>query len=195
MSTEKVNTAKIPAPNPFDPETLRVTGDPNTVGVTKLLLQMPARKPNRQEFFRVNSDPNLKMTAAILEIKEEREIYLVSPGALPLLPNDVRFVELSLCQNRQGILFLWPVPLTGQDGRTNSWHESAREAAILAEKHWIRMIANMSAGSYDIFQAADGIPEPLWPGKSLQDLLALAFKDGKLIASEDHPIIKQLSGR
>ena len=71
------------APNPFNPDSLRITGDVNAVGAEKLLVRLPVRKPTRQEFFRVHVDPEFRLPCAILEIKEEREFYLVTPAALP----------------------------------------------------------------------------------------------------------------
>ena len=37
-----------PAPNPFDPDSLRITGDVNSVGAEKLLVRLPVRKPTKQ---------------------------------------------------------------------------------------------------------------------------------------------------
>jgi hypothetical protein len=183
-----------PAPNPFDPDSLRITGDVNSVGAEKLLVRLPVRKPTKQEFFRVRVDAEYRLPCAILEIKEEREFYLVRPEALPALAEDIRQVELRLCLNRQGAPFMWPVPMLGSDGRTNSWHESAREAANLAENSWIRMIAVMAEGGYSIYRSTGTIPDPQWPAKTFQELLQIAFKDGKLIESEDHPVVQQLNG-
>jgi hypothetical protein len=182
------------APDPFNPDSLRVTGDINTVGAEKMLLRVLVRKPNKQEFFRVNADPAYRLTCAILEIKDEREIYMVAPEALHILAEDVRHVELRLCQSRQGAIYFWPVPMPGPDGRNNSWHESAREAAKLAEKSWVRMIANMSEGGYSIYRANGEIPDPIWPEKTMGELLELAFKEGRLVNSEEHPIVQQLYG-
>jgi hypothetical protein len=181
-------------PNPFDPDSLRITGDVNTVGAEKLLVRVPVRKPTKQEFFRVCTDPEFRLPCAILEIKEEREFYVVAPEVLPVLAEDVRHVELRLCLNRQGVLFMWPVPMPSSDGRTNSWHESAREIAGLAEDGWMRMMAVMAEGGYSVYRAKGSIPDPQWPDKTFQELLQLAFKDGKLINTEDHPIIQQLNG-
>ena len=161
------------APNPFNPDSLRITGDLNAVGAEKLLVRLPVRKPTRQEFFRVHVDPEFRLPCAILEIKEEREFYLVTPAALPALAEDVRHVELRLCLNRQGAPFMWPVPMPGPDGRTNSWHESAREAANLAEKSWIRMVAAMAEGSYSIY-IATGTQMPQLinvPGENLKGVV------------------------
>ena len=191
---DQTTETKSTTPNPFDPEGLRITGDVNSVGAEKVLLRIAVRKPNKQEFFRVNTSNEYRLPCAILELKEEREFYLVTPEMLPVLAEDVRHVELRLCQNRQGVTFLWPVPMPGPDGRTNSWHLSAREAASHGEDNWTRMIANMSEGGYSIYRATGTIPEPLWPEKTLPALLELAFKDGNLINKEDHPVIQQLNG-
>jgi hypothetical protein len=118
------------APNPFNPDSLRITGDVNAVGAEKLLVRLPVRKPTKQEFFRAHIDTEYRLPCAVLEIKMEREFYLVVPEALPALAEDARHVELRLCPNRQGALFMWPVPMPGPDGRTNSWHESARDGVL-----------------------------------------------------------------
>jgi hypothetical protein len=80
------------------------------------------------------------------------------------------------------------------DGRTNSWHASAREAAKLAETDWVRVVSNMSEGGYSLYRATGSIPDPEWPNKTMAELLKLAFKDGKYIDNEAHPVIKQLYG-
>ena len=38
------------------------------------------------------------------------------------------------------------------------WWRSAREAAELAMKSWVRVRANMNLGAYDIFEAESVIP-------------------------------------
>jgi hypothetical protein len=183
-----------PTPNPYDPDSLRVTGDVNAIGAEKLILRIPVRKPTKQEFYRVNSDPKFRLSCAILELKEEREFYLVTPAALSILGEDVRYVELLLCINRQSAVFFWPLTIPTADGRRNSWNESAREAAKIAEQGWVRMVSNMAEGSYSVYQATGKIPDPEWPKKSMPELIELAFKDGKLIDSEDHPVVIQLHG-
>ena len=64
--------------NPFNPTSLRLDQSfADTVGVKKLLTTVPVRKPNRQDFVRVHPDPKYRLTpAAIIEVKEDREIYL-----------------------------------------------------------------------------------------------------------------------
>jgi hypothetical protein len=181
--------------DPFDPESLRL--DPQNepqLGIKKLLLHVPVRKPKRQEYFRTRSGPEYCMPIAILELMEEREIYAVIPAVALGLPGETRTVELRVCITRAGTTFLWPVPLPGPDGRELAWHKTARAAAELAGTRWVRMTANMEAGHYDILVAPAGIPDPAWPEESLADLMRIAFGNGRLIDAADHPVIKRLQG-
>ena len=79
------------------------------------------------------------------------------------------------------------------EGRTNSWNESARDAAQIAQDSWVRVSANMSLGAYDTFTALGDIPEPEWPDLSFEEILKIAFK-GKYIESTDHVVIRDLLG-
>ena len=103
----------IKAPNPFDPAALRLDQSyADTVGVKKLLTTVPVRRPTRQDFVRVHPDPMYRLTpAAIIELKEDREVYLVTPNMAQALPGEFSTVTLFTTINRQGTLHLWPVKL------------------------------------------------------------------------------------
>ena len=182
--------------DPFDPLALRIdpSSGPN-LGVKKALVHVPVQKPNRQHYFRTRVDADFRMTMAILELKEERETYAVAPNVAAALPGETRIVELRLCVTRAGNVYLWPVPLPSTDGRENSWHKTAREAAELAETQWVRIVANMGAGCYDILIAPPGLSDPVWPDASFAELLRVAFGGGRLIDSIDHPVLQRLLGR
>ena len=106
------------AENPFDPSRLRLSQDfAANVGVKKALLTVPVRKPDRQWFVRVHPDADYRLQTAILEIKEEREAFLVDPSLWPELPSEIVPMTLHTAINRQGVLFLWPVRLPGKDGK------------------------------------------------------------------------------
>jgi hypothetical protein len=45
---------------------------------------------------------------ALVELKDDREIYLVMPGLAPELPGEIFTATLHLAINRQGVVFLWP---------------------------------------------------------------------------------------
>ena len=87
----------------------------------------------------------------------------------------------------------WPVPLPGPDGRRNTWHEAAQQAALEATKRWVRVKANMAAGTYDVDAAAAEIAAPEWPDLPMAQLLKLAFGD-RMITSIDHLVVKRLRG-
>ena len=160
-----------PAPNPFDNlSALRLDQSyaEHTVGVKKLLTTVPVRKPNRQDFVRVHPDIAYRLTpAAIIDVKEDREVYLVTPGMAQALPGEYSTVTLYTTINRQGTLHVWPVKLPTIDGRQNEWHRSAAEAAEMAMKKWVRVTSNSSLGAYEIFDAKC---RPVRPGLAGQFL-------------------------
>jgi hypothetical protein len=167
----------------------------DTVGVKKVLTTVPVRKPNRQEFVRVHPDPTYRLTpAAIIELKEDRETYLLLPKMAQALPGEFATVTLFTTITRQGTLFLWPVKLPNPNGRQNEWHRSAAEAAERAMKKWLRVTSSMSLGAYEVFEASGDIPEPVWPEPSFEEILAIAFRD-RVVDRFDHPLVQRLQGR
>jgi hypothetical protein len=180
--------------DPFDPAALRLDQSfADGIGVKKLLLTIPVRKPGRQDFVRVHPDPAYRLApAATIELKDEREFYLVTPAVAAELPGELTMVTLYTAITRQGVLFFWPVKLP-PEGRTNNWHLSAAVAAEHAMKRWVRIAANMQLGAYEVSEAAANIPEPEWPEQSLQGLLKTAFRD-RLVDRADHPVVLQLRG-
>ena len=181
--------------DPFDPAALRLDQSyADTVGVKKLLTTVPVRKPNKQDFVRVHPDPSYRLTpAAIIEVKDDREVYLVTPNLAPGLVGEFSTVTLFTTINRQGTLHLWPVKLPASDGRQNEWHRSAAEAAERAMKKWVRVTASMSLGAYEIFEASGDLPEPLWPDFSFQEILRIAFRE-RIVDRADHPLVQRLQG-
>ena len=132
---------------------------------------------------------------AILEIKEDRENFMIAPELRAELAAETMRVELYSAITRQGTFFLWPVKVPGVDGRSNLWHESAVAAAQAAMTKWVRVGANMQSRAYEVTQAVELIPQPVWPtSKSFEELVRLAFKD-RYIASMDHPVVRGLRGR
>jgi hypothetical protein len=182
-------------PNPFNPASLRLDQSfADTVGVKKLLTTVPVRKPNRQDFVRVHPDPQYRLTpAAIIEVKEDREVYLVTPDIAQQLPGEFSVVTLYLAINRQGVLSVWPVKLPGPDGKHNEWHRSAAEGAERAMGAWVRVTANMSLGAYEIREATGELPDPEWPAYSFEEILRVAFRD-RIVDRADHPLLQRLRG-
>jgi hypothetical protein len=182
--------------NPFDPAALRLSQDfAADLGVKKALLTLPVRKPDKAWFVRVHPSEDYRLQTAVVELKEERETYLVAPTLWSELSTEATFSPRLLCTavNRQNVLFLWPIRLPGADGKLDDWNKSALQAAQLAEKKWVRVTANMSLGAYDAYQATGPIPEPKWPEQPFAELLRLGFKD-RYIDRQDHPVLRRLRG-
>jgi hypothetical protein len=180
--------------SPFDPANLRLSQNFGaSAGVKKLTTTIPVRKPGKQDFVRVHPDPAYQIETAVLEFKEERETYLVAPELWDELPGELTPKALFTTINRQKVVSLWPIKLPEEDGRINSWSESAMDAATLGQKQWVRVSANMGLGAYDVYEATGEIPEPEWPELDLGQILEIAFK-GRFIKDSNHPALKRLRG-
>ncbi len=192
---EAIESPAIP-PDPFDPERLRLTQDfTQSFGVKKHLLTVPVRKPSKEWWIRVHPDEAYRINTAVIELKEDREVYLVDPSLWTELSTEATFGPRAIftAVNRQGVVFLWQIRLPGADGKIDMWNKSAMEAALNGMQKWIRVTANMSLGAYEVYEATNSLAEPAWPEQSLHELLGIAFKD-RYIDSLDHPVIKGLRG-
>jgi hypothetical protein len=192
----------IPSPersaNPFaefDPSELRIDQSfLNRAAAKKLLTTIPVRKPKKQDFVRVHPDEKYRLPAFLIELEEDREVYLVKPGfSAQLGESDYFAATLYLCINRQKVVSFWPVKLPKPDGRQLNWHTSMQEAAEKAIKKWVKVAANMDLGAYEISEAEGVFPEPEWPEQSMSELLSIAFK-GRIIGDSEHPVILKLRG-
>ncbi|WP_419739248.1 hypothetical protein [Ruegeria sp.] len=180
--------------DPFALDNLTVDGTSmEDLGIERPILVVPVTKPNPQDFFRVHPNPKYHLVARVLELKAEREVYLVTKAVWPLLPGETKLVKLVTYQTRHGGVALWPLKLAEDGARENPRNISARKAAELGETKWVRMQANMHSGSYDVVTSSH-IGDPTWTDTPFQDLVRIAFGDGKLIDSTKHPVVKQLLG-
>jgi hypothetical protein len=183
-----------PSPDPFDLDNLRLSQNfVDTAGVKKLLTTVPVHKPNPQDFVRVHPSPDYRMNAPMLELKSDREEYIIARPVMPELAGEFACKTLFTAINRQRVVFLWPVRLPDPDGRPMEWWRSAREAAELAMTRWLRVKANINLGAYEMTTAQSVMSEPEWPDVSFQEIIRLAFRD-RLVTSLDHPVIKRLRG-
>ena len=65
------NSAK-PEADPFDLNSLRLSQDfASAVGVKKLIMTVPVRKPSKEWFIRTHPDPDYRLPTAVLELKED----------------------------------------------------------------------------------------------------------------------------
>ena len=182
--------------DPFDLSNISVAGvTSEDLGVEKPILVVPVDKPSKQDFFRAHPDPSYHVEVRVLKVEAERETYLVTKEVWLAIPGETKLVRLVPYLTRTGGLGLWPVSLPDDllGKKDTNWGITARAAAELAETKWVRMQANMARNYYDVV-ASDKIPDPVWPNITSQDILKIAFGDGRLIDRMDHPVIRQLQG-
>ena len=181
-------------PDPFDLDNLRLSQSfTETAGVKKLLKTVPVHKPSAQDFVRAHPSADYRMNAPVIELRDDREEYIVAKELVPELVGEFVNKTLFTTINRQGVTFLWPVRLPDPDGKDFEWWRSMREAANLAMTQWVRIKANKHLGAYEMFVAESVMSEPVWPEVSFRELIKLAFRD-RLITQLDHPVIKRLRG-
>jgi hypothetical protein len=160
---------------------------------SEVIATVPVRKPHRQEFIRVNPDPAMSLTTGLFEDKTDRSVYFVHPDMRGALADEMKSVLLVTAITRQGACFLWPITLPRDVGGSQDWSESAIAAAALAKESWVRVAADVGSGHYRIYQAKVQVEDPVWPEKTISELMRIAFKK-KTIDRADHPIVKRLDG-
>ncbi len=133
------------------------------------------------------------MATAVVELKEEREIYLIDRGLWTELAEEVVFKTIFTGITKQGDLFLWPIRLPNQEGHLDGWSKSAMSAAEIGMTQWIRLKSNQALGAYDVIAASAEFPNPMWPDITFKQIMEIAFKD-RFIRDYDHPVLKNLRG-
>ena len=141
-------------------------------GAQKLLLTVPVRKPNRQDFNRVHPGAEYRENLAVVELKDDREVYLLLPEVARNLPGEFAMVTMYTAINGRASSSCGRSSFRELTARRMAWHTSAAEAAELAMTRWVRVKANMCLGAYEIFVAAATIPDPEWPEHYLQGTVA-----------------------
>ena len=192
-----VGAATTTAPDTFDLEALRLSQNfAATNGLKRVLLSVQVRKPVNNWFVRVHPDAAYRLETKVIELKDTNEMYLVAPSLWSNLGTESTFAARALYTaiNRDGVPFIWPVRLPSSEGKIDEWNRTAKEAAALAMKNWVRLAANMSSGTYDVTVAKASLGEPTWPQESFQELINIAFKD-RYIKTIDHPVIRKLHGK
>jgi hypothetical protein len=154
---------------------------------------IPVDKPPTEVWFRVNPDPDFVFDTFLLHLKNgaDRGVYQVAADVLPLLAGEktIKPTRLMLVIDSQRELRLWPLRLPKQDGREDDWMTSALAIAEQAKHQWTRMFAG--ANGFKSQTTCADIPDPVWPKKTFDELLNIAFAKRR-IASTSDPILRRL---
>jgi hypothetical protein len=184
-------------PNPFSPEALWMGEEDADADVEEVLVSIPVRRPQKHEFVRVH--PEFVLETLLLEDKEEQDggYYLVHRRLRRVLEDHARLVRIFLATTTKGVVFFWPIPMAGPDGRRNSWHVSAEAGARKAMTRWTQLISDKARSGYKLKCAKEGEAlsktEPEWPDLLQEELCRLAFEE-RHITSLDHPVVQRLLG-
>ncbi len=174
------------------PETFSGAG-----GGIKQPLRPTYGKLNRHRFSRVHPGEDFKYPALIVTDKDgdgRGETYLAAPHLASQLGTMASPRIIRLAVDTTGLPRLVGEPILRGVGKPNLWHQSLVDAIQQAEKHWVRVEANMEAGQYEVTVARNDLGEPRWPDRTMHELVLDCFKD-RIILKSDHPIIMQLEGR
>lgn len=152
------------------------------------IVSLPVDRPGRTQFFRIH--PQLHADVNILKVDgiNGTEKYAVVPAMVKSLDN-VGLYTLFFGVHRDGSYFLWPVSATSSDG----YSRSARQIAVAAMQQWCRLVSNRATSVYIKRVAPHCEDIPVWPDeKTFADLLVLAFGDGHIIDTPEHPVVKEM---
>ncbi len=128
-----------------------------SVNVEKVLLAVKIRKPRKDEFIRVHPDPEFVRDYVVLELEDgmDRALYLVLPSVRHLVPIELTDTRLHIAINQATPpeVFVWPIKLPQDISRgSKSWSESALKCAEESKHLSVRVVANKSAGYYDLYR-------------------------------------------
>ena len=124
MTSLDNNHPRNEASDPLDLANLRLNQSfTETAGVKKLLKTVPVRKPTPQDWVRVHPDPEMRANFPLIELKDEREEYVIAGPLVTALVGEFVSKTLYTTINRQGVVSLWPVRLPDPGGREMEWSD------------------------------------------------------------------------
>jgi hypothetical protein len=165
-----------------------------TIKRKTVLINVTVDRPANNTYFQAHSKHQLDAT--ILREGDTRTYYFVVPvmRAHPKLMPRLRRVTLALiCTWPGNVPIIWPVPIVSDGQREFKAWKSSRVALDLSHTQWVQIVWNEEAGDYDVETAENIDQKPVWPEKTFEELLKLAF-DGKIIDNENHPYVRRLRG-
>jgi len=184
-------------PEPLKPEDLTnfaLPDDYNHCVARKVLTTVLVKKPSKEVFVRTTTDQEGWRTYPLIELKEEGQVYLVTPALAAELEAEGETTlfkaRLVPTVDRRGNLFLWMLKVSD---REMSCFVSANRGAELAKDKWVRIQWNNGTMAYDVFAAENQESQPSWPDEDLATILRIAF-EGKVIKDRNHPVLKELRG-
>ena len=184
--------------NPWSRENLRLNTDISKVLKTERHQNIiPVDKPSSEVWFRVHDDPDFAFDTKVLWLKEgqDRGIYQIHPDIEHLLLDEKRYmpVRLVFCIDRQGEWRIWPLRILHDGAREDDWMTSALTIVEIAKEQWIKLVSGKSG--YEHKTTPADIPDPVWPNKTFDELLDMAFRKRRIDKPDDAVLLRLLEGK
>jgi hypothetical protein len=193
----------VPKPTKSILDMFKSTRDPNSPGVETLLTALPhCRLSESKDWTRLHPDEKnywsgeLCFVSVPIKGQKNDTLHLIREdlASTYLAPARVQRFRLALATKPYDVFFLCQVPSQNLD---NIWHENALSGCLQAKTKWVQAISRKpeNAEGYRISfaQDQDSLPEPRWPTRSLDDLIAATFNN-RMITSSVHPGLLRLIG-
>ena len=175
---------------------LRIDPNTETTTVQRILTKIPVYdKPDPQLYVRVRPGAEWRMEGlGIIKFNRDRRLYAIDPVFSEALKAYYRrhyaFVGTTITRAP----FLWVIPMPGEDGSWNTWHQSKHDCAMAAMDRWLQVLNGGS--QFDPYILTETKPDPDWaewlhPCANFDQVLDLAFKS-TYVNKWDHPLIEAL---
>jgi hypothetical protein len=181
-------TPPLVSPDPFNAKALRLPpAFEHNAGVRKVLSTIPVRKPHGQEWIRVHPGADYSDNFGVIILKDDNEYYLLHPNLVAAYENEMTRVRIFTAMSMNKNLFMWAAKLPGSGHKnSDSWNNSAIEAAEAAMKRKVRVQSNKAINAYEYYFSDNPTPEndPVWPDMTYDEMIRIAFaKPGRFIAA------------
>jgi hypothetical protein len=148
-------------------------------------------KPNRMEYVYIH--PEWHDTLHIIPPSDKRKTCLVTPAVAKRHAEFCRKAFVVPYGSKAGNFYLWAILLEDKSGRVSDYAESALGRIEQGRGQWCRFEADLDNRSYRLYRAIEQKEPPQWPAQGLDFLVLKAF-EGRMIADDNHEIIRQLVG-
>jgi hypothetical protein len=164
------------------------------VQARKKAVSVPVQRPDRQHWIFIHPDRAWRMTVGVLDDKANRRTYVVEPMIVPEVADDLIPKLLVAYATRQGTACLWPIRMPDEEGRIDTYNESALVIVEQYAGQWIRVMSNQSDRCYDVLETPKlDLPTPKWPEGGFPWMFDTAFKN-RVIRDLNHPLLQTLRG-
>jgi hypothetical protein len=160
-----------------------------------VLVNVSVDRPANNVYFRSHPDPEMTLedTTVVRDTTiASKPFYYVVPAMRthPKLIQGIRWVTIGLLSIWPGGgVQLWPVPNVNSKSLASA--KSSRTAFELSKEQWTQIVWN--GNDYDVETAEAIGSDPVWPEKTMAELLKIGFAD-HIIDNEDSDYVRQLRG-